>query len=341
MPLKIIREDITRIKCDAIVNPTNRHLTPGGGADLAIHMAAGEELTEFCKSVGGCRVGKAILSPGFNLPCKYVIHTAGPNYNIEKDNEALLISCYTECMRLAIENKCKSIAFPLIAAGTYCFPRDKVLKIATSVLTDFLLKHDILIYLVVYDKESYSISERLFSDITAYIDDSYVEEDDLCFGICSQCAEEYIGRRPRVSQAHPIIKSSVHPSDTLYKSSTIDDMLKNMDKTFAETLFYYIDKKGVSDIDCYKRSNVDKKVFSKIKCNKGYKPSKITALSFAIGLRLDLKETEHLLKTAGMSLSHSNKLDVIVEYFIKTGNYKNIFEVNEVLYKLTDETLCV
>ena len=121
----------------------------------------------------------------------------------------------------------------------------------------------------------------------------------------------------------------------------IDDMLKNMDKTFAETLFYYIDKKGISDIDSYKRSNVDKKVFSKIKCNKGYKPSKITALSFAIGLRLDLKETEHLLKTAGMSLSHSNKLDVIVEYFIKTGNYKNIFEVNEVLYKLTDETLCV
>ena len=125
------------------------------------------------------------------------------------------------------------------------------------------------------------------------------------------------------------------------KESTLEDMLKQMDKDFADTLFYYIDKKGITDVEAYKLSNVNKKTFSKIKCDPNYKPSKLTAISFAIGLKLDLDETTHLLKTAGYSLSNCNKFDVIIQYFIETGNYKTIFDVNEVLYQFDQQLLGV
>ena len=320
MPIKIIRQDITRIKCDAIVDPTDPEYSHGGGVDAAIHAAAGEELYSACVEQGELGVGRAVITPAFALPCKYVIHTVGPIWRGGGYGEEILLrSCYREALKLAVANKCKKIAFPLIASGTFGFPKDKVLKIAMDEISEFLLTCELLVYVVVFDKTSYAISEKLFSDVTSFIDEAY-EKDEIVYRgkefmlceACEPCADK-----------------------------ELEDMLKEMDKGFAETLFDYIDKKGLTDVECYKRANVDKKTFSKIKCNKNYRPSKITAVSFAIALRLDLEETDHLLNTVGMSLSRSSKFDVIIEYFITTGNYKDIFDVNETLYQFEQATLGV
>ncbi len=366
MPLKIIRQDITKIKCDAIVNPTNSNLWPGGGVDNAIHSAAGSQLLICSRSLVPCSVGQAKITPAFNLPCKYVIHTVGPKWTGGmKGEEILLRSCYSEAIRLALENECQSIAFPLISSGTHGYPKDKVLRVAVEVISACLMECELEVYLVVFDKTSYSISTDVFTEVTEYIDNFYTE--DHLFGIDAIREEaeyrKYRQRRNRLNSSSSNIDNldlSEHrksPSYSKFERSeqdgaaigttellsfaTLDDMIKNMDKGFADTLFYYIDKKGLSDVEAYKRSNVGKKTFSKIKCTKNYRPSKITAVSFAIGLGLDIKETQHLLSTAGMCLSHSNKFDVIIEYFITSGKYKNIFDVNEVLYQFDQPLLGV
>ena len=349
MPLKIIRQDITKIKCDAIVNPTDPHYSHGGGTDAAIHAAAGKRLYEACIAYGELSIGDAVLTPAFALPSKYVIHTVGPRwYGGKSDEEAALRSCYTACLALALSNGCGSVAFPLIASGTFGFPKDRVLKIATDVIGDFLFDHEMLVYLAVYDKDSYAISEKLFSDIESFIGDNYEDEDmEYCRTMRMEDAlprPMYCPKPRREPEAYSCVPSARPvPSACPAPASApdLDEMLRNLDCGFADTLFRYIDEKGISDVECYKRANVDKKTFSKIKCNKNYKPSKVTAVSFAIALRLDIEETEHLLKTVGMSLSRSNKFDVIIEYFITTGNYESIFDVNEVLYKFDQVTLGV
>ncbi|MBR4857712.1 MAG: macro domain-containing protein [Clostridia bacterium] len=358
MPLQIIRQDITKMQVDAIVNPSNRHLYPGGGADLSIHEAAGPELLEACNALGGCEVGKAKITPGFNLPCKYVIHTAGPNWYRVDNPIALLASCYTECLNLATKYKCESVAFPLIASGAYGCPKEQVLKIATKVISDFLFENEMTVYIVIFDKKSYEISERIFCDVKCYIDDNYVEEHaerEIVEGVFdnyypTSLSRDELRRRREIAIAERNFKKKEIETEDFIESElccdcapiiSLDEMLNNMDKGFADTLFYYIDQKGLTDVECYKRSNVDKKTFSKIKCNKDYKPSKKTAVSFAIGLDLNLEETNHLLKTAGFSLSKATMFDVIIEYFVSTGNYNNIFDVNEVLYKFDQVTLGV
>lgn len=346
MPLKLIRQDITKMRCDAIVNPTDPHYSHGGGIDAMIHEAAGVELYHFCREKGLLQTGKAIISPGFALPCRYVIHTVGPIWQGRDGEEELLRSCYREALSLALENKCKSVAFPLISSGAFGFPKDRVLKIAMDVLGDFLFEHEMLIYLVVFDKTAYSISEKLFCDVTEFIDDAYADcmpplydsmrerrvfceyEKRVKAALCAdECCEEI---RQQID---------VSCGDTPPKS--LEEMLKQLDKGFAQTLFEYIDAKGMTDVECYKRANVDKKTFSKIRSNKNYKPSKVTAVSFAIALRLDLEQTNRLLNTVGMSLSRSSVFDVIIEYFITTGNYGSIFDVNETLYQFDQVTLGV
>ena len=339
MPLKIIRQDITKIKCDAIVNPTDPYYSHEGGTDAAIHKAAGSALYEACIAQGELAIGDAILTPAFSLPGKYVIHTVGPSWQGgDSGEETALRSCYTACLALALGNRCESVAFPLIASGRFGFPKDRVLKIATEVIGDFLFDHEMLVYLAVYDKDSYTISEKLFSDIESFISDNHEDGDIM-----------RLLRTENVRQ-HPIKMRKPHRESVSYQCAPcacsvptpeLDDMLRNLDCGFAETLFRYIDEKGISDVDCYKRANVDRKTFSKIKCNKNYKPSKVTAVSFAIALRLNIDETNHLLNTVGMSLSRSSEFDVIIEYFITTGNYGSIFDVNEVLYKFDQITLGV
>lgn len=398
MPLKIIRQDITKIKCDAIVNPSNRYLEPGGGADLAIHKKAGQKLRDFCRKIGGCDTGKAKITPAFRLPCKYVIHTVGPDWHGSDNPRELLASCYSECLKLAVKYRCQTVAFPLISSGTNGAPKDVVLKIATRIIGDFLFENDMLVYLVVFDKDSYEISNKIYSEVASYIDDNYAEvhkeasnfnyplfnkyrrfiEEEIIEGdfeentgesFCSNCGESMPEEQVFCKNCGDFLKETrVDPASRCnealkapcpeYTSSTIDDrsvcctaptvsqpslddMIKNMDKGFADTLFHYIDMKGITDVECYKRSNVDKKTFSKIKCNKDYRPSKVTAVSFAIGLKLNLEETNHLLGTIGFCLSNSSLFDVIIQYFISSGEYESIFDVNEVLYKFDQVMLGV
>ena len=352
MPLKIIRQDITKIKCDAIVNPTNVKMLPSGGVDAAIHKAAGKELRKYCKNIGECPVGQARITPAFDLSCKYVIHTVGPKWQGGDRGERMLLrACYTECMKLAAANGCNSVAFPLISSGLYGYPKDRVIREAAEVISEFLSDCEMEIYIVVFDKESYSISKELYTEVQTFVDNFYTES--RFFGIERYRNREVSFEAERIQASlsstafdegidSVIFKeSAICEPDTDFAGKSLEDMLSNMDKGFADTLFYYIDKKGISDVEAYKRSNVGKKTFSKIKCNKDYKPSKITAISFAIGLRLNIDEARHLLGTVGMCLSRSNKFDVIIEYFITSGKYESIFEVNEVLYQFDQSLLGV
>ena len=339
MPLQIIRQDITKIECDAIVNPSNCDLTPGGGTDLAIHKVAGNELYEYCQKIGGCEVGKAVITPAFNLPCKHVIHTVGPQWNEENSGQsvALLKSCYKESLSLAIKNECTSIALPLISTGLYGFPQGIALKIATGVIQDFLFENEITVYLVVYDKRSFEITEKVFSDIKQLIDDDYVNKtSDYSRSNGVMCR-----RIPRSEKARsPVAKKAELENDDISElisamcvpCVSLEDMLLSMDDTFAVALLKLIDIKGISDVECYKKANVSKQTWYKIMNDKDYKPSKNTVIAFAISLELTIEETKQLLKTVGFTLSKSSKFDIIIEYFILNGNY-NIFEINETLFK--------
>ena len=340
MPIKIIRQDITKIKCDAIVDPTDAHYSHGGGVDAAIHEAAGVELYHACVEQGKLEVGKAVITPAFSLPCKYVIHTVGPRYKDgERGEEALLRSCYRESLKLGLENKCKSISFPLIASGTFGFPKDKVLKIAVDEISNFLLENEMLVYIVVFDKTSYSISEKLFTDIENYIDDHYVEthadygRDFMCMEMPMEtpCARRSKAKRDAIE----ICESKAMPA-----ADDLDAKLRQIDESFSQMLLRKIDERGMTDAECYKKANVDRKLFSKIRSNINYKPSKATAIAFAIALELSFDETEDLLRKAGFALSHSNKFDIIIEYFISRGIY-DIYEINEVLYQFDQNGLGV
>ena len=356
MPLKIIRADITKLFCDAIVNPTNEDLIPTGGTDAAIHDAAGQQLLEYCQSLGGCPVGQAKISPAFNLQYKYIIHTVGPWWKGgQKGERELLRSCYTECMKLAIEHNCQSVAFPLISSGLYGYPKDRVLSEATEIISEFLLENEMDVYIVVYDKDSFAISQSLFYEIEEYIDNNYIDfsfhkrktptaiDRDIACDITAASPPAKRERPDREKSSMSVGGSERIDLDACFSCECIipSKLFEDMDKSFADTLFYYIDMKGLSDVEAYKRSNVSKKTFSKIKCTQNYNPSKITAVSFAIGLRLDIEQTRHLLRTAGICLSRSNKFDVIIEYFIKSGNYDSIFDVNEVLYQFDQVLLGV
>ena len=334
MPIKIIRQDITKIKCDAIVDPTDPHYSHGGGVDAAIHEAAGVGLYHACVEQGKLEVGKAVITPAFSLPCKYVIHTVGPWWKGgENGEEALLRSCYRESLKLGVANKCKSIAFPLIASGTFGFPKDKVLKIAVDEISTFLFDNEMLVYIVVYDKTSYSISEKLFTDIASFIDDNYVG-----YEIARSCAPIGIASEPLQRRRKAERDFEICESKAMLSEDGLDDILKKLDESFSQMLLRKIDEKGMTDAECYKKANIDRKLFSKIRSDVNYKPSKPTVIAFAISLELSLDETEDMLRKAGFALSHSNKFDVIIEYFISRGIY-DIYEINEVLYQFDQNGL--
>lgn len=325
MPLKIVRNDITKMMVDAIVNAANESLLGGGGADGAIHRAAGKELLSECRTLGGCKTGEAKITGGYNLPAKYVIHTVGPVYKDGKHEEKILLeSCYRESLSLAKNHGCETIAFPLISSGVYGYPKDKALKIAIDVISDFLLENEMTVYIVIFDKAAYGISEKLFSDITEYIDDNYVAlHTDYYRESMPMCAP--------FSAAADSIDTSIRKSKKKFFKDDLNKRIKQIDESFSQMLLRKIDEKGMTDAQCYKKANIDRKLFSKIRSDIHYKPSKPTAIAFAISLELSLEETEDMLRKAGFALSHSNKFDIIIEYFISNGNY-NIFEINEALF---------
>lgn len=331
MPFNIIRQDITKMKVDAVVNAANTRLKMGGGVCGAIFRAAGAEaLQAACDKLAPIETGKAVITPGFDLPAKFIIHTAGPIYNIQtaRESERLLHSSYTESLRLAVEYKCDSIAFPLISGGIYGYPKDQALQVATSAIRDFLKEQDIDIYLVLFDKSAFVIGRELLGDVKSYIDEHYVERHEVI-------RERFLGAESRtMSKA----KASI---DTLRfgpmcesadAAATLDDVIGNLDEPFSDMLLRLIDSKGMTDVEVYKRANLDRRLFSKIRSGKGYMPSKRTAIAIAVALKLSLEETEALLKRAGYALSHAVKFDVIVEYFIINGKY-DIFQINEVLFE--------
>ena len=332
MSLQIVRNDITKMEVDAIVNAANSSLLGGGGVDGCIHRAAGPELLAECKTLGGCETGSAKITKGYRLPCKYVIHAVGPRWRDGKHGEReKLISCYRTSLALAKEHGCETVAFPLISSGIHGYPKDQALKVAIDTISDFLLENDMTVYIVIFDRKAYQIGEKLFSDIAAYIDDNYVDEH-------TDSRSERL-RRMQMLSDEPEEETFGAPLAPMAASAkTLDDALSQIDESFSEMLLRKIDEKGMTDAQCYKKANIDRKLFSKIRSDKLYKPSKPTALAFAIALELPLDETKELLMKAGFALSHSNKFDIIIEYFIEHGNY-NIFEINEALFAFDQSLL--
>ena len=331
MPLQIVRNDITKMKVDAIVNATNRSLSGDGGVDGSIHRAAGPELDAACRALHGCRIGEAKITEGYRLPCRYVIHTAGPVWEGGQHGEKeLLTSCYRSSLALAKEYHCRSVAFPLISSGLYGYPKDQAMAVAVDAIAAFLLENEMTVYMVIFDREAYRISSRLFSDIAAYIDDRYAAEH-----------VSYDRERPPVQRWQRRVQNSgSRPAEdaalpgeygAALRASTLEEALGQMDESFSEMLLRKIDERGMTDVQCYKKANIDRKLFSKIRSDRGYRPSKSTALAFALALELPRDEMEDLLRKAGYALSRSSKSDIIVEYFVEHGNY-NINEINEALF---------
>ena len=317
---------------DAIVNAANESLLGGGGVDGAIHYAAGPGLLAECKTLGGCKTGKAKITGGYNLPAKYVIHTVGPIYEDGKHGEKVLLeSCYRESLALAKEHNCETVAFPLISSGVYGYPKDQALKVAIDVISDFLLENETKVYIVIFDKATYKISEMLFSDIAEYIDDHYVDEH-------TDYRRESMRMNMPMQASIGMFEADLCECKAMMPEDDLDSKLKQIDESFSQMLLRKIDEKGMTDAECYKKANIDRKLFSKIRSDVHYKPSKPTAIAFAISLELSLDETEEMLKKAGFALSHSNKFDIIIEYFISKGNY-NIFEINEALFAFDQSLL--
>lgn len=320
MPFTIVRQDITKMRSEAIVNPANTDLAMGGGACGAIFKKAGsDKLQKACDKVSPVKTGEAVITPGFNLSAKYIIHAVGPVYGRQKaeQSERLLRSAYMKSLKLAAENKCESIAFPLISSGAYGYPKEDALQVAVSAIKDFLAENDMDVYLVIFDRASFAVSEKLLGAVESYIDENYVDT-------------HFIFRREK--QEADFYEETCFEAAPMALSKGLDDIINDLDEPFNITLLKLIDAKGKTDSEVYKRANIDRKLFSKIRTGKGYTPSKRTILALAVSLELTLEETEDLLERAGYALSHSRKFDVIVEFFIVNGRY-DIYEINEILFK--------
>ena len=361
MPFQIVRNDITRMDTDAIVNAANESLLGGGGVDGAIHRAAGPRLLKACRKLGGCKTGEAKITPGFDLPCRWVIHTVGPVWQGGTHGERdLLASCYRNALALAREKGCESIAFPLISAGAYGYPREEALRVATDVIRDFLRDEEMQVYLVVFDRASFDIGKARFDSIRSFIDDSYITPEwayretlrrpatnripEDTAGAAPICAAEVPAPiRPRASPKTSGRLRSVDAEmpaarDPARKETSLEDYLRRMDEGFRDMLLRKIDERGMTDAACYKLANGDRKLFNKIKNQPDYRPGKSTVLAFAVALRLPMPEVREMLEKAGFSLSHSSKFDLIVEYYILQGNY-DVYEINEALFSFDQRLL--
>ncbi|MGI6252260.1 MAG: macro domain-containing protein [Aminivibrio sp.] len=335
MPFTIVRQDITKMDVDAIVNAANTELKMGGGVCGAIFSAAGaSELQAACDELAPIRTGEAVITPGFRLPAKYVIHTAGPIYRDGRSGEeSLLRSAYLNSLELAAEKGCESIAFPLISSGIYGYPKEEALRVATEAIRSFLETRDMDVFLAVFDRAAFVVSEKLLGEVQSYIDEKYAEER----------LEKERGR-DRLSELRPFHKTEfVSESRPMAKEEILDaryldKAIDSLEDPFSVKLFKLIDARGKSDAEVYKKANLDRRHFSKIRTGKGYTPGKPTIIALSIALELSLEETADLLRRAGYALSRSSKFDVIAEYFIVNGRY-DIFEINEVLFKFGQQLL--
>ena len=352
MPFAVVRNDITLMQVDAIVNSANPRPMVGAGTDSMIHAKAGPKLLEARKKIGNIHPGCAAITPAYELNAKYVIHTVGPVWDGGTYGEAdLLRKCFENSLSLALEHGCQSIAFPLIATNNYGFPKDLALQIAISVFSNFLLQHDMQIYRVVFNRSAYQLSEKLFCHVASYIDEHYVESclqamprgrgtirhrpmryhdmDRRCASVCedSVCEDSVC----MSSMAAPI-------AAPMAASASLEDLLQNTDAGFTQTLLKLIDEAGKKDSEIYKKATISKQHFSKIRNNPDYKPTKATAIALALALELDVAQTNDLIGRAGYTLSNSSKFDVIIRYFIEHRNY-NVVEINVALYEFDQPLL--
>ena len=335
MPFEIIRNDITKLKVDAIVNAANASLLGGGGVDGAIHRAAGPKLLEACRMLNGCKTGDVKLTEGFNLPSKYVIHTVGPVWHGGGHNEEYLLrSCYQKALTLAFEKGLASIAFPLISSGVYGYPKDQAIEVAISEINLFLKSNDMMVYLVIFDRTATYLSDNRYSEIKAYIDDAYEENE----GYIKYAAEIY-KHALNDSDMEVLLDQPRHNvTSASLKERNLEDVLSELQATFSEHLFRLIDHKGFDDVTVYKRANIDRKLFSKIRSDRAYKPSKATVMALAISLELSFDEACDLMQKAGYAFSNSSKQDLIIRYFIEKEQF-DIYAINLALFEFNEPLL--
>ena len=341
MPFQIIRNDITNMRVDAIVNTANPRPVIGLGADSMIHEKAGPDLLKARQAIGCIEVGQAAITPAFRLPSEYVIHTVGPVWEGGDYGEAqLLRNCYDNALKLALDHNCRSIAFPLISSGNYGFPKDKALQIAISAFSAFLLEHDLQIYLVVFDRKAYKLSEQLFRNVASYIDQHFVDECELAaYGVADEIRQRRRVSR-QISECRPTCAGSAPMPKAAPKAFSLADQLSQLDAGFTETLLKLINESGKKDSEIYKKAGLSKQHFSKIRSNPDYKPTKSTAISLALALELDVAQTNDLIGRAGYTLTKSSKFDLIIRYFIEQKQY-NIVEINIALYEFDQSLLSV
>jgi len=327
MPLTYLHQNIVDMKVDAIVNAANTNLLKGGGVCGVIFNAAGmHQLHEACQKLAPVETGQAVITSGFNLPSKYIIHAVGPIYNDGHHHEKQLLSdAYINSMRLAIENHCESIAFPLLSSGIYGYPKAEALSIATDSIKSFLETHELDVYLMIYDTTPFEVDRELLKQVNEYLQFNYEEEP------LEPKQVLYMEYQRSAAPFYQEDKVSSVEKET-------EPWLSHLDESFSQSLLKLIDSKGKTDIEVYKKANLDRKLFSKIRSDKGYMPSKTTALALAIALELSYEETNDLLRCAGFTLSNSQKLDVIVTYFIKHKDY-DIYKINTILFSLDLKTL--
>lgn len=362
MPLKIVRNDITKMNTEAIVNTANSHVLVGPGCDSAVYKAAGyDELLRYRKEkVGEVEEGQCFITPGFNLEAKYIIHAVSPAYQGgEKGEEEKLRACYRNSLRLALDRSIKSIAFPLISTGAFGYPKEEGMRIAVDEINSFLLVFDMTVYLVVFDEKATALGEKLYPDLESYINRKYVEEkkeEEYFFNHGDGARPEFPGQRnsavlprlatpmprrmpamsaPYMESAHKPIEEDSQVEGAISSwnegiifdeehESKLNERMSHLTDTFSQYLLYLIQEKKMENAEVWKRAIVDKKVFSKIKNNPDYHPQKLTALCLCIGAKLNLDETKDLLARAGYALSTCDKTDIIFSYFIENKIYDMI-----------------
>lgn len=347
MPLRIIRDDIVNVRADAIVNTANPNPIYGRGTDSAIYEAAGREvLLQKRIEIGVIERGEVAVTSAFRLYAKYIIHTVGPSWKGGGSGEyEILRKCYKNSLEKAMELGCKSVAFPLLATGMYRFPKDDALQIAISSIGQFLLNNDIAVYLVVFDRESFELSTKLFYSVNAFIDEHYVEKKEY---------EEY-WLYDKYSYSANKKADGNNKSEQFQKQEKVEEEEKSIEKksprslevesisfkkveTFQQELFRFVDERGMTDVEVYKRANINRRLFSKIRGDINYKPQKKTAIALSIALKLSLIEMKDFLQRAGFALSPSSTFDLIIEYFIENQIY-DIHMINAVLFKYEQQTL--
>ena len=353
MPFLMIRNDITKVTADAIVNPANRNLLQGSGTSRAIYQAAGEqELTAACEAIGYCEPGRAVCTPAFGLPAKYIFHAVCPAWHGGFFGEAKqLAGVYHSALELAAEYHCESVAFPLLSSGNYGYPKEQAFRIAVDTITQYVMEHDLTVYLVLYDRHSLAVSRKLFASVEEYIDDHYVAQNDESYQFDRRRRESAERRRrleedtaladreyPAQECASPVFATVLRQQSAPRTARSLESLMDNLGESFTTRLLRLIDERGLKDSTVYKQSNISRQHFSKIQCNRDYNPKKKTVLAFAVGLHLSEDETIDLLKSAGYAFSDGSKRDWIVRYCLEHKIY-NINQVNTLLFEYNQEQL--